>query len=108
MTTEIPGGKPCEVCPAPKRDLCWKSPIIGCPTWAAWIKMVNQLTRVKALPETWRRYVASYTPAARSLGEMAIEGEVGGVEKCIQELEKALGDARSQLHPPFKATSDAD
>ena len=51
MTSE---GKPCEVCPDSKRDICWKSTSMGCPTWEAWITMVNRIKRVEALPQKWR------------------------------------------------------
>ena len=51
MTSE---GKPCEVCPDSKRDICWRSTQLGCPTWEAWITMVNQIKRVSALSQKWR------------------------------------------------------
>lgn len=49
-----------------------------------------RLALVQALPEKWRSYIERYSPAARDLGEMSIEGEIDGIEICINELESAL------------------
>ena len=81
MTSE---GKPCEVCPDSKRDICWKSTSMGCPTWEAWITMVNRIKRVEALPHTWRLL---------DVGDMGLDTDT--LKHCADAFEDALGGGDS-------------